>query len=188
MRVRYSLVKAILPLVAFSAASGCESLASGYSHQPAVDPAAVVKINRKLQIPNGRARVYLHEGKLVGGDAPVTWNTYCSLLMQTVHQPGSPLLTVEPDTFAIEEVREYNDLRHAPRIYVASARSMFEDWPANVVYTVEMRLLSPRQPGVRALICSRHSGAEIYWNARAYYPAIDQMRTALGEIIEIIEP
>ena len=187
MRMNPSVFKAVLPALLLAGASGCASLSTGYSRGPAVDPAAVVQVNRQLQIPSGRARVYLLDGKVLDGDAPNTWDTYCSVLMQTVHEPGEPLVTVEADTFRITEVREYNDLRFAPRIYVA-AGSMFEDWPANVVYSVELRLQSERQPGVRALICSRHSGAEIHWDAREYYPDLAQIRAALGDVIEIIEP
>jgi hypothetical protein len=178
----------VLPALLLAGASGCASLSTSYSRGPAVDPAALVQVNRQLQIPSGRARVYLLDGEPLEGDAPNTWDTYCSVLMQTVHQAGEPRLTVEPDSFEISEVREYNDRRFAPRIYVATTVSMLEDWPANIVYSVEMRLHSPRQPGVRALICSRHSGAEMHSNTRAYYPDLVQIRAALGEVIEIIEP
>jgi len=188
MRLRDSMIRGGLPAMLLAAVSGCASVSNGYSRGPVVDPASVVQINRELQIPSGRARVYLLGGQAVGGELPNTWDTYCSLLMQTVHQPGEPLLSVEPDTFEISEVREYNDLRHAPRIYVASSNSSYMDWPANVIYSVEMRLHSPRQPGVRALICEKSSGAEMHWNPRKYYPTLVQIREALGELIEIVEP
>lgn len=187
MQKQHSLVQAGLPVLVLTAISGCAGVSSSYPPRPAVDPASLVQVNRQLQIPSGRARVYIHGGEPFGGDAPSTLDTYCSVLMQIVHEEGDPPLTVEPDRFEISEVREYNDLRHWPRIYVASS-GVFEDWPANVVYSVELRLHSPRQPDVRALICARHSGAEIHWNARAYYPTLAQIRRALGDVIEIRAP
>jgi hypothetical protein len=133
-------------------------------------------------------RLPAEDGAPIAGQNPDIGKTYCSVLMQNVHSPGEPLLKVMPDRFEIKQLREYNDFRSLPRIYVSSAGSIFSGWPINVIYSVEMRLDSPGQPGVRALICAKRSGLNRSWNVRTYYPNLAEIRSALGDIIEIIEP
>ena len=154
----------------------------------AVDPASVVQINRELQIPVGKARVYRQDGTPIAGQNPDIWKAYCSVLMQSVHSPGEPLLKVMPDRFEIKQLREYNDFNYRPRIYVASTGSTFSEWPMKVINFVEMRLGSPRQLDVRTLICARHSGTNMSRDSRSYYPNLAEIRSALGAIIESIEP
>lgn len=154
----------------------------------AVDPASVVQINRELQIPVGKARVYRQDGTPIAGQNPDIWKAYCSVLMQSVHSPGEPLLKVMPDRFEIKQLREYNDFNYRPRIYVASTGSTFSEWPMKVINFVEMRLGSSRQLDVRALICARHSGTNMSRDSRSYYPNSAEIRSALGAIIESIEP
>jgi hypothetical protein len=175
-------------LFATAAVSSCATSSQGYGTIPAVNPASVVQINRELQIPVGKARVYLQNGAALNQQNLITWKPYCSVLMQSVHTPGEPLLKVMADRFEIKQLREYNDFRYRPRIYVASAGSTFSEWPVNVIYSVEMRLDSPHQPDVRALICAKHSGTNMSWDSRSYYPNLAEIRSALGDIIEIIEP
>jgi hypothetical protein len=175
-------------LSAIAAVSSCATSSRGYGKTPAVDPAAVVQINRELQVPVGKARVYLQGGALIAGQNPDIGKTCCSVLMQNVHSPDEPLLKVLPDRFEITQLREYNDFHYRPRIYVASAGSTFSEWPINVIYSVEMRLDSPGQPNVRALICAKHSGVNMSWDSRSYYPNLAGIRSALGDIIEIQEP
>ena len=185
MRFQIFVVKTGFCLFAIAALGSCATSSQGRGAIPAVNPAAVVQINRELQIPSGKARVYLQDGATLSRQSPDIWKPYCSVLMQSVHVPGEPLLKVMPDRFEIKQVREYNDLRYWPRIYVAS---VFDEWPINVIYSVEMRLDSPRQPGVRALICAKHSGTNMSWDSRSYYPDLTEIRSALGDVIEIIEP
>ena len=188
MRFQTLGIKVGFCLFATAAVSSCATSSRGYGPIPAVDPASVVQINRQLQIPSGKARVYLQEGAVLNRQNPDIGKTYCSVLMQSVHSPGEPLLKVMPDRFEITQLREYNDFHYRPRIYVASAGSTFSEWPINVIYSVEMRLESPGQPDVRALICAKHSGTNMSWDSRSYYPNLAEIRSALGDIIEIQEP
>ena len=187
MRVAQKIAAVGKLITAGIAVSGCAGSGGGFYGGPVIDPASVVQVNRELQIPDSKARVFLFDG-MPTDSRPGTFRTYCSVLMQNLHKPGEPLLKVLPGRFEIEQVREYNDLRSAPRIYVASIKSRFEDWPANIVYSVELRLHSDTQPDVRALICSRHSGAEMYPNARRYYPTREEIDLALGDYIDIQLP
>jgi hypothetical protein len=188
MRLQALSIKVGFCLFATAAVSSCATSSQGYGTIPSVNPASVVQINRELQIPVGKARVYLQDGAPIAGQNPDIWKTYCSVLMQSVHSPGEPLLKVMPDRFEVKQVREYNDFRYRPRIYVASMASTFSEWPINVIYSVEMRLDSPGQPDVRALICVKHSGTNMSWDSRSYYPNLAEIRSALGDIIEIQEP
>jgi hypothetical protein len=188
VRFQILVIKPGFCLFAIAAVSSCATSSRSYGPIPAVDPAAVVQINRELQIPVGKARVYLQDGTPIAGQKPDIGKVYCSVLLQSVHSPGEPLLKVMPDRFEIKQLREYNDFRYRPRIYVASTGSTFSEWPINVIYSVEMRLGSPRQPDVRALICAKHSGTNMSWDSRSYYPNLAEIRSALGAIIEIQEP
>jgi hypothetical protein len=188
VRFQVLVIKLGFCFFAIAAVSSCATSSQGRGAIPAVDPAAVVQINRELQIPVGKARVYLQDGAAITRKSPDIWKTYCSVLMQSVHVPGEPLLKVMPDRFEIKQVREYNDFRYWPRIYVASVASVFEELPINVIYSVEMRLDSPRQPGVRALICAKHNDPHMTWDSRRYYPNLAEIHSALGDIIEIIAP
>jgi hypothetical protein len=89
------------------------------------------------------------------------------------------------DRFEINHVIEYNDLHDRPRIYVASAASILSEWPINVIYSVEVRLESPLQTDVRALICVKRSGTSMSWDSRSYYPNLAEIRSTPGEMIEI---
>lgn len=184
MRYLAPKIKTVIVLAGM-VVGGCAT--SGYHGRPSVDPAALVQINQALQIPSGRARVYLQDGAPIEQERPSIWRVYCSVLMQQVHRPGEPPLVVSPGRFEISQVREYNDVSHVPRVYVAGLSS-FSEWPINVVYSVEMRLRSAEKPGVRALICSKHSGVNMSLDRNTYYPNLAEIRAALGDLITIVTP
>ncbi|MCH8177187.1 MAG: hypothetical protein IIC09_03125, partial [Proteobacteria bacterium] len=102
--------------------------------------------------------------------------------MQNVHTAGEPKLTVSPGQFEIIKVREYDEHQYFPGNFVASLLE-WHNIPPIVIFTVEMRLKSPEQPGVRALICAKQ--VESYGR---HYPTLAEIKTALGNAIEIKTP
>ena len=188
MQIKTLAIKVGFCIFAAATVGSCATSSHNYAPTPTVNPASVVRINQELQIPVGKARVYLQEGAVLNRQRSEISQIYCSVLMQKVHKRGEPLLKVMPDRFKIKQLREDNDSGSFPRFFVAPAGSSFSDWPSNDVYSVEMRLDSPAQPGVRALICAKRSGLNRSWNVRTYYPNLAEIRSALGDIIEIIEP
>ena len=149
---------------------------------PSVNPNSVVQVNQHFEIPNLKARVYIQKGIVSAKRDLDPWNTYCSLLMQDLHSAGEPRLAVSPGQFEVSKVRQYSEQQYFRANFVASAG----EWhyvPPIVVFTIEMRLKSPEQPGVRALICAKQ--VESYGS---HYPTVAEMKIALGNTIEIKSP
>jgi hypothetical protein len=151
-----------------------------YSQRVAVLPLSVVQVNTQLEIPAGEARVYIQFGKVIAKRGGLDrFLTYCSVLMQNLHVPGEPLLTVSPGLFEVREVRQYNDGYSDSRILVASAM-----WMGNgrsvIFYTLEMRLRSTDQPDVRALFCVKESDLP-----GRQYPTFEEIKIALGDVVTI---
>jgi hypothetical protein len=177
VQIKTLAIKVGFCIFAAATVGSCATSSHSFAPTPVVNPASVVRINQELQIPVGKARVYLQEGAVLDRQRSEISQIYCSVLMQNVHKRGEPLLKVMPGRFEIKQLREDND-----------SGSTFWEWPSNDIYSVEMRLDSPGQPGVRALICAKRSGLNRSWNVRTYYPNLAEIRSALGDIIEIIEP
>jgi len=182
MRNTKLFIRGSLTFAGLLVISGCAGTTSKYADEPRVAPTSVVQINQQLEIPPEMARVYIQNGIHTGKRSLDKWLTYCSVLMQEVNIPGEPLQTVAPGKFEITEVREYNDWHYSPRIF-ASMTLVRLDPPSNVIYSVDMRLKSQQQPGVRSLICVKHVDAY-----GRFYPTLAEMRVALGDAIEINMP
>ena len=172
-------------IVAAAVLGGCAAGFSAYGFGPNVEPASRVKINTSFDIPINRARVYFQGGQQVAWGAIDRHTTYCSVLVQNVQYAGQPQQTVSPGTFDIVKVRQRDDDTGRTRIFVASAGDPF-DFPSNVTYEIEMRLQSGEQPDVRSLFCAKR--VDQLPRGRNLFPKLDEMRAALGELIEIIPP
>jgi hypothetical protein len=151
--------------------AGCAGLSSG-----SVDPGTLVQINTNFEIPGSKARVYIQNGVHPGFKDLDKWHTFCSVLMQEKHVSGEPALTVSPGSFEVIKVRKYTE-QWADH-YLNPAQVYDE-----IVYRVDMRLKSDEQPGVRSLICAKH-----FAGVGAPYPTQEEMKTALGDLIEIKAP
>ena len=151
---------------------------------PSVPPGSAVEVKESLQIPDGRARVFIQNGAVVSQNAVDIFSVYCAVSMNKLHQSGEPPLVVEPERFRITEVRQYNSINRAHRVYVANSGGNFE-YPANVVYYVDMRLQAENPSDVRALICMKHNNPAGFYDARIYYPSLAEIDATLGDVIEI---
>lgn len=152
---------------------------SGCAVTPSINPVSTVQVNQPLEIPNRKARVYIQNGVVTAKRDLDPWSIYCSVLMQDLHTAGEPKLIVSPGQFAVIKVREYDEHQYFPGNFVASLLE-WHNIPPIVIFTVEMRLKSAEQPGVRALICAKQ--VESYGR---HYPTLAEMRISLGNMIEI---
>lgn len=152
--------------------SGCASLSS----QSPIDQVSVVEINTQLEIPSGKARVYIQNGVQPTKKNIDKWNTFCSVLMQKLHSNGEPLLTVSPGRFDVIKVRKTSEF-YADSYLNQTQR--FDEY----IYKIDMRLKSEAQPDVRSLICAKH-----FAGIGSEYPTLEEIRTALGDFIEIETP
>ncbi|MFA9419970.1 MAG: hypothetical protein ACERLB_07445 [Gammaproteobacteria bacterium] len=152
-----------------------------YSNKIAVLPTSVVQVNTPLEIPAGEARIYIQNGKAIARRSGLDrFFTYCSFLMQDLHVPGEPVLTVSPGRFDVREVRQSNDRFNDSIILVASTMRMREGQPSNTFFTLEMRLRSTDQPDVRSLFCVKESGLR-----GRHYPTFNEINIALGDAVTI---
>ncbi len=152
-----------------------------YSKKVAILPTSVVQINQQLEIPVGEARIYIQYGEAIAKRGGLDkFSTYCSILMQDLHVPGEPVLTILPGRFDVREVRQSNDRFNDSMILVASTMWTMVGLPSNTLYTLEMRLRSAEQPDVRSLFCVKES------NLRGtHYPSFDEIKIALGDAVTI---
>jgi hypothetical protein len=154
---------------------------SSYSGRVAVLPLSIVQVNTQLEIPAGEARVYIQNGVAIAKRGGLDrFSTYCSVLMQDLHVPGEPLLTVSPGRFEVREVRQSNDRYNDSRILIASTMWVGGSQPSNTFFTLEMRLKSAEQPAVRSLFCVKESSLR-----GSHYPTIEEIRIALGDAVTI---
>ena len=151
--------------------AGCAGLSSG-----SVDPGTLVLINTNLEIPSSKARVYIQNGVHPWFKDLDKWHTFCILLIQKKHVRGEPALTVSPGSFEVIKVWKYSEQLSD---HHDSGRHAYDEY----VYRVDMRLKSGEQPGVRSLICAKH-----FAGVGAPYPTQEEMKTALGDLIEIKAP
>lgn len=181
------IIRTILIVAGISIVSNCSVSSSRYAAKPSVKPASIVQINRHLEIPSRKARVYIQNGVETTLRNIDKFSTYCSVLMQNVHSRGEPLLTVSPGRFEIIKVRKSNDSLYFPGSFFIS-RAWTDDFPRVVVFEVEMRLKSAEQPGVRALFCAKHAHVYGPLFPTRHYPALAEIRIALGDAVEIETP
>ena len=75
--------------------------------------------------------------------------------------------------------------RGFPRLFFAS-RGQDHDFPAVVLFEVEMRLKSADQPGVRSLFCAKQANVMGPLFLTNQYPTLTEIRNTLANAIEII--
>jgi len=168
-------------LIAILAALIVSCSSHDFSNMLAVLPTSVVQVNTPLEIPSGEARIYIQNGKAIARRSGLDrFSTYCSFLMQDLHVPGEPALTVLPGRFDVREVRQSNDRFQDSIILVASTMWVWEGLPSNTFFTLEMRLRSTDQPDVRSLFCVKESSLR-----GRHYPSIEEIRIALGDAATI---
>ncbi len=146
--------------------------------QASVDPGSLVQINRPLEIPNGKARLYFQNGVEITRRKIEKMTTYCSIRMRDRHKAGEPKIIISPEQIEIIKLRRFNDYVHRRN----------DNSPTNVIFELEMRLNSTEQPGVMALYCAKQVLVMKMVNTRQYYPNNTEIITALGNAIEIKSP
>jgi len=146
--------------------------------QASVDSGSLVQINRPLEIPNGKSRLYFQNGVEITKRNIEKMTTYCSIRMRDRHKAGEPKIIISPEQIEIIKLRRSND-------YVSRRN---DNSPTMVIFELEMRLNSTEQPGVMALYCAKRVMVMTWVNTNQYYPNNTEIITALGDTIEIKSP
>ena len=158
--------------------AGCASQSSYNTAQASVDPGSLVQINRPLEIPNGKARLYFQNGVEITKRNIEKMTTYCSIRMRDRHKAGEPKKIISPEQIEIIKLRRSDD-------YTGGRDN---NSPTMVIFELEMRLNSTEQPGVMALYCAKQVMIWNMVNTKQYYPNNTEIITALGDTIEIKSP
>ena len=166
---------------------------------PPVHTRFAVQINKQFDSLPNYTRIYFQDGMRVTFQALDQWLTYCRLHVYNQQKKADYLASVTPGRFGIAKVSMYYESSwysfagSGTYASVGTGLSGFNssfdydrelhDPPSYYLYRVEMKLTSPDQPDVQTLICYRK------WATRGnYYPRLDGIRRALGDIIEIKPP
>ncbi len=181
------IIRSLVTLAGIVIVSGCGASFNSEPVQPGVTTALVIQINQTLDIPVGKARVYIQDGIKPALHNVDRLSTYCSVRMKNRHKEGEPNLAISPGQFEIIKVREINDSLYFPATFVMSA-GISSDFPLDVIFEVEMRLKSPQQPDVWAMYCARQTTVYSPIFRSSYYPKLADISVSLGNIVEIREP
>ena len=163
---------------------------------PPVSHSATVQINQSYDSLPNYSRIYFQAGQRIAKSELDRWATYCRLHVYNPDMEADYLTSVAAGKFEVVSVRNQVEVTEnnfsSPDFYAppgsgfsvskASSRGdwYFDRMPSYYLYRVNMKLVSPDQPDVQSLICSRKSGT--YGN---YYPTLGEIRQALGNVIEI---
>ena len=134
-------------------------------------------------LPNG-TRINFQGGQRIQQGNLDKWTTYCRLYVYNRNHKADYVTAVSTRQFRCNQSVEakYNSSDSPPGFYHSSFTWGIRDMPAYYLYQVHMRLTSPEQPDVQTLKCYKK------WTIpRANeYPTLDEIRQALGDLIEII--
>ncbi|MCP3665786.1 MAG: hypothetical protein GY696_25370 [Gammaproteobacteria bacterium] len=135
-------------------------------------PATQVVLNQPLEVPGGRTRIFLQNGKPVTGVDQYVPN--CVFEIRDLSQvPRS----IEAESFGVNRVEyNYTQVVSSVQFRLASRLWRWNDRPSITRY-IRFWLLSEQQPGVMHLTCYG-SFADMH---EAYPPALAEMNVALGD-------
>jgi hypothetical protein len=162
-------------------------LIAGCSARTPIEPPVNVGFGLQVKaqfdaLPNG-TRIDFQGGQRIQPGNLDKWTTYCRLYVYNRNHKADYVTAVSPGRFEVTSVEvKYNSSDSPPGFYHSSFTWGIRDMPAYYLYQVHMRLTSPEQPDVQTLKCYKK------WTIpRANeYPTLDEIRQALGDLIEII--
>jgi hypothetical protein len=145
------------------------------SNEP-IEVGMTMVLEDALAVPADRARSYIQNGKAIPFKSLDQYEANCRLEMQ---KPSPHVRSVGPDRFVITRIGYETELVQktpasvAARGEVATASATAEE------YSTVFHLYSPRQPEVRALVCS-------HWEDPTMFPqhlSPAQIRTTLKSVV-----
>jgi len=159
---------------------------------------SILHLTRPLEIPVGKAYVYIAHGEVVPFKPYNTVNIYKPYCKIHLHKVSQQARKVEPDRFRVTRVVEWEDyygqssaIRYASldlselRIHggLGIGLGMMEDAsPSTVMYATIISLQSEKQPQVEELVCG-------HWDTLGVVEplTLEEMKSALGDLI-LVEP
>jgi hypothetical protein len=177
-------ISRLLLLTLAIALSGC-----GYTSKPtppAVKPGASLQINRGFDaLPNG-SYIYFQNGANLPRRQLDKWSAYCALYVYNSEFGADYVTSVQPGRFQVSrslngrEVVDSRDQNLSDTKLAGLVSWPGYDPPSYILYHTRLYLWSADQPDVKNLTCFQRAG-----NYGDYYPRFEQMKAALGDLIQI---
>lgn len=169
-------IAGIITLVFLPLLAACQNWQQQAYHYPKKNMTVVLHVPVTVQADT--TGVYIQDGVITGGSHSRR-EPYCEFRVRKLKESPQTIL---PDRFLIKRAGTNIRLVALPLTQFAS-RGMFfisssSDGPSDVIYTIDMKLYSERQPDVILLECG---GAEDQ-PAEAYAPTLEEIQLALGKI------
>ena len=142
-----------------------------------------LSLNQPLDIPAAYATARLQFGRLVPFGAVQEQEPHCIFEIDTV-RPGPQ--RVEPDTFAIVQVRRSTSAIAGLSAPALRVRYVEDTRPSQMFYKTEFVLRSERQPQVRRLTCQHDQYAAGVGIPR--HLTLAEIRSALGSLFTLQLP
>ena len=153
---------------------------------PPLSEGGVVRIKQPFtDIANG-GHLDFQLGQLVAPGNLDRWSTWCRLYVYDHTRDADYHVTLAPGDFSVGTVRigyRSSDFPNWSIHGIGFFTRGVRDLPAYYLYQVSIPLTSPEQPELRSLDCYRK-----WATPRAnQYPTLTEIRTALGEYVELIQ-
>ncbi|NNE64730.1 MAG: hypothetical protein HKN34_11655 [Gammaproteobacteria bacterium] len=165
-------------------ASGC-----GYTSKPtppAVKPGSSLQINSNFNGLRNGSYIYFQNGTNLPERQLDKWSVFCALYVYNSEFGADYVTSVQPGEFQVSRSlngREIVDSRDPSLGDIRLAglvRWSGLDLPSYILYRTRLYLWSVDQPDVKSLTCFRKAG-----NYGDYYPRFEQIKMALGDMIQI---
>lgn len=156
------------------------------SNPPAVNPGSSLQINNHFSALRNGSYIYFQNGTNLPEKKLDKWSTYCALYVYNSEFGADYMTSVEPGNFQVSrssnsrEVVDIRDQNLSGTKLAGLVRWSAYDHPSYILYNTRLYLWSAEQPDVKSLTCSRKAG-----NYGDYYPRFEQMKVALGDLIQI---
>jgi hypothetical protein len=151
------------------------------SHRSRVGVGSTFVLHQGLSVPEGHARVFLQGGEVVAKLKLDRYRPHCNF---EVRQVSDGTLRIDPDTFLVTDIDEYEDeivaLPQQVRLAALVGGDSFDSISV-IARFVRHRFSSERQPGVMRLTC--HGGFDLPRDALT--PSIAEIRQALGGVVTL---
>ncbi len=144
---------------------------------------ATVVLNQDLIVPEGNARVFLQDGKVVKKTRLHVYQPHCNFQQRTVSDGTA---VIKADRFKVTAVSVGDDMvvQNNAQVYVSMVIGGGRDGVTMINRYVRHTLSSSSQPQVMYLTC--HGGFQMPYQAQ--FPSLIDIRAALGGVATIELP
>lgn len=181
LNMRFLAISLAILAISSCAATSTPNYSSPYT-KPRVG--TIIQLNQELSVRNG-VRIYLQDGFQLSWIELEKQEPYCQFYVLRASDELRQPLSIEPDTFVVEDVFRRKDSVAVEGIQVAFEGSEVggNNGSSQRTMSTYMELSSEKQPNVKRLICSRWEDP-----ALRYHVSVEQIVQSLGDIAQFMPP